>query len=300
MRNFPYLAGQGIKGIFKHIGSSLFSLSIMVFTIFLFGAAGAIMMNLRGFVKETEETVGITVFFDEGLSEEDIQALGLEIGERSEVQRMKYTSAEEAWENYKKIYFAGNEHLADGYAQNNPLANSASYEIFLKNIADQKAFVEYLKGLKGIRRVNYSSVVADGLGNVSSILQAGTTIILIVLLVVAAVLISNSIALSISIRSEEIHILRYLGASGGFVRAPLMIEGAVIGLFGALIPLTILWFGYPAVVEHIREKYVYIANIFRFLTREEIFRLIGPVSLGLGLGIGLVGSLWSIKKHLKG
>ena len=299
MRNLPFLIRQGFKGVFKHIGSSLFSLSIMVFTIFLFCGAAAIMLNINRLVKDAEENVGITVFFDEGISEEKIEEIGEKLGAHDAVRRIRYTSAEEAWENYKKIYFAGNEHLADGYAEDNPLANSASYEIFLKNVNRQTEFVEFAESVEGVRRVNHSNVVAEGLSSVESLLQAGTVVILAVLLVVAVSLISNSIAITISMRSEEIRIMRYIGATNGFIRGPLMIEGALIGLVGAAIPLLIVWFGYPAVVDHIREKYVYAANLFGFLSREEIFALIAPVAVALALGIGLLGSMLSIKRHLK-
>lgn len=299
MRNFFYLIGQGIRNIFKHVGASLFSLMIMIFTIFLFDAASAIMLNINSFVKDAEENVGVTIFFDEGLSESEIRQIGEKLGDYKGVQRMKFTSAEEAWENYKKVYFSGNEHLADGYADNNPLANSASYEVFLKDISKQMDYVEYAKSLKGVRLVNYSNVVAEGLSNVAAVIRTGTIIILVVLLVVAVSLISNSIALTISMRQEEIHIMRYIGASNGFIRSPLVLEGVLIGLIGAAIPLAVMWFGYPAVVDSIKEKYANLVNIFGFIFREELFRFIAPVSLVLGVGIGLAGSLFSIKKHLK-
>lgn len=233
------------------------------------------------------------------MTEEEIKAVGEEIGKYHDIQRMKFTSAEEAWENYKKIYFAGNEHLADGYSENNPLANSASYEVFLKDISNQMDFVEYAKSIKGVRLVNYSNVVAEGLSNVAAVLRTGTIAILVVLLVVAVSLISNSIALTISMRSQEIHIMRYIGASNGFIRGPLIVEGLFIGVVGAAIPLIITWFGYPAVVDRIREQYTNLVNIFGFISREEVFRFIGPVSVALGVGIGLAGSFFSIKKHLK-
>ncbi|MBO4838916.1 MAG: permease-like cell division protein FtsX [Lachnospiraceae bacterium] len=299
MRNLPYMISQSFKGIRKHLGTSLFSLAIMVFTIFLFDGAAAILLNLGNFVKEAEENVGITVFFREGLSEQDIKALGEQISASPEVRRVKYTSAEEAWENYKKIYFAGNEKLAEGFADNNPLANSASYEIFLEDMSGQKMFAVWLEGLPGVRKVNVSNAVTGALQNASSLIRIGTVVILAVLVVVAVVLIANGIAMTISQRQEQIHIMRYMGATNGFIRGPFLIEGALIGLLGALIPLLITWFGYPPVVEGIRNKYVNLANIFAFLPRQKVFAVIIPVSLALSLGIGLAGSAFSIKKHLK-
>jgi cell division transport system permease protein len=299
MRNLPYMISQSFKGIRKHLGTSLFSLAIMVFTIFLFDGAAAILLNLGNFVKEAEENVGITVFFREGLSEQDILDLGNRIGERPEVRRVKYTSAEEAWENYKKVYFAGNEKLAEGFADNNPLANSASYEIFLEDMSGQKMFASWLEGQPGVRKVNVSNAVTGTLQNASSLIRIATIAVLTVLVIVAVVLIANGVAVTISQRQEQIRIMRYMGATNGFIRGPFLIEGAVIGLLGALIPLLATWFGYPPVVEGIRSRYVNLANIFAFLPRQKVFAFIIPVSLALSLGIGLAGSAFSIKKHLK-
>ena len=299
MRNLPYMISQSFKGIRKHLGTSLFSLAIMVFTIFLFDGAAAILLNLGNFVKEAEENVGITVFFREGLSEQDILDLGNRISERPEVRRVKYTSAEEAWENYKKVYFAGNEKLAEGFADDNPLANSASYEIFLEDMSGQKMFASWLEGQPGVRKVNVSNAVTGALQNASSLVRIATIAILTVLVIVAVVLIANGVAVTISQRQDQIRIMRYMGATNGFIRGPFLIEGALIGLLGALIPLLATWFGYPPVVEGIRSRYVNLANIFAFLPRQKVFAVIIPVSLALSLGIGLAGSAFSIKKHLK-
>ena len=299
MRNLPFMISQGLRGIRKHVGASLFSLAIMVFTIFLLDSATAILLNLGNFVKEAEENVGITVFFKEGMSEAEIRQLGQEIAGDSRVKRMSFTSAEEAWENYKKIYFAGNEKLAEGFADNNPLANSASYEIFLQESTNQQGFVLWLESIKGVRKVNASNSVAETISDGARLVQGATLAVLGVLVIVAVVLIANSIAVTIHLRSEEIHILRYMGATNGFIRGPLLVEGGLIGFFGALIPLAITWLAYQPLVELIRERYMNLAKIFAFLPRAKVFALIIPISLALSLGIGLAGGAFSIKKHLK-
>ncbi len=299
MRNLPYMIRQSIRGIRRHLGTSLFALAIMVFTIFLFDGAAAILLNLGNFVKEAKENVGITVFFKEGISDQEILELRDRINAEPQVRRIRYTSAEEAWENYKKVYFAGHEKLAEGFADDNPLANSASFEIFLEDMSDQKTFASYLEGIPGIRKVNVSNTVADTLQNAASLVRIGTLVILTVLVIVAVVLIANGIAVTISQRQEQIHIMRYMGATNGFIRGPFLIEGALIGLLGGLIPLLVTWLAYPPVVNGIRSRYVNLANIFAFLPRQKVFAVILPVSLVLSLGIGLAGSAFSMKKHLK-
>ena len=299
MRNFFFLLKQGIRNIFRHPGNSLFSLCVMVAMIFIFISAYAIMININAFVKDAEETVGITVFFNEGLSEEQIKKIGEEIARNEEVLRMKYTSAEEAWEYYKSVYFDGNEKLAEGFADDNPLANSASYEVFVNDLSRQQAFARYIETIPGVRRVNYSNVVTEGLQNLARVLSAASLIIGGILLAVAVTLISNSVAMAISTRSEEIRIQRYLGATNGFIRTPFIIEGVIIGLLGAAIPLVLVRFLYPRVVENVRTQLISFSHIFSFLPVSEVLKLAIPAALILGVGIGLLGSLLSMKRHLK-
>ncbi len=299
LRNLPYLLGQGIRNIFKHKLASSLSLIIMVATIFLFSSAYAILMNVSAVVEEAESNVGVTVFFDEGLTEEDIWEIGDRIGADENIARMVYTSAEEAWESFKLIYFEGDETLAEGFAENNPLANCASYEIFLSDLSKQQEFVDYLRTVSGVRKVNYSNVVAEGLNNVGDIIRRTTMIVLAVLIIIAVSLISNSISLTIAMRADEIHIQRYLGASASFIRLPFLLEGAVIGLVGAAIPLVPLWFYYDKVLADVSEKLSAFGSFLNFLGRGEIFKVVTPVSLLLGVGVGLLGGVLSIRRHVR-
>lgn len=133
-----YCLKQGMKNICRNIWFSLASVATISACIFLFCLFFSVISNVQHMVKHVESSVGITVLFDESLGDEEIQALGQEIAGRSEVREMVYTSAEEAWEEFKQEYFAGNEELADGFADDNPLSGSASYEIYLNDISQQQ------------------------------------------------------------------------------------------------------------------------------------------------------------------
>lgn len=136
-----YCIKQGLKNICRNIWFSLASVATVSACVFLFCLFFSIITNIQFMVKNMESTVGITVLFEEGLSETDILALGATIGGRSEVKEMIYISAEEAWDSFQKDYFAGKEELAEGFAQDNPLAGSASYEIHLYDISTQDTLV---------------------------------------------------------------------------------------------------------------------------------------------------------------
>ena len=237
-----YCIKQGVRSIRKHKLFTLASVGTMAACVFLFCIFYSIVVNVQFMVREMENTVGVTVFFDEGLSEEEIQALGEVIGARSEVADMRYVSAEEAWETYKKDYFADAPELAEGFEQDNPLANSASYELYLNDIEDQQSFVDYLKTIDGVRKVNYSEIAATGLASINNVVGYVSMGIILILLGVAVFLISNTIAITITVRKEEIKIMRMIGATNFLIRAPFVVEGIIIGLFGAGIPLALVYY----------------------------------------------------------
>lgn len=299
MRNLSFLIGRGFRNIFKNPATSFFSLLVMIATIFLFSASYATLANIGSIVEQAEDTIGITVFFDEGLSETEIRKIGEEIGERKEVARMVFTSAEEAWESFKAIYFNGNEELAEGFIEDNPLANSASYEIFLTDIGDQQRFVSYLGSINGVRKVNASNLLAEGLSNLGRIIEMITMIVLTVLLVISVMLIGNSISVAIAMRKDEIHIMRYLGATNRFIRFPFMLQGMIIGLIGAAIPLAVVGYYYDRAVQSLSSRLMAFGTLLSFLERAEVFKVLLPAALLLGIGIGVLGSFFSMRRHLK-
>ncbi len=299
MRNIFFLIGRGLRNIFKNPMTSFFSLLIMVTTIFLFCTSYATLINIRSVVRQAEDSVGITVFFDEGLSEAEIRRIGEGIGAREEVSRMVFTSAEDAWENFKQIYFKGNEDLADGFIDDNPLANSASYEVFLARLADQQDFVEYLESIEGVRKVNASNLLAEGLSNLGRIIEFVTMVVLAVLFIISVMLISNSVSVAIAMRKDEIHIMRYIGATNRFIRFPFILEGVILGLVGAAIPLAVVWYFYDPVVHDLSKRLMAFGTLLNFLKRGEVFKTLLPVALLLSIGIGIAGSIFSMRRHLK-
>ncbi len=294
-----YCIRQGFHSIRKNKLFSLASVGTMATCIFLFCIFYSIVTNVQFMVRNLENTVGVTVFFDEGLSEEKIRAIGEVIEAREGVAGINYISAEEAWQNYQKDYFHEAPELAEGFAKDNPLANSASYEIYLEDLADQDEFVEYLKNVDGIRRVNYSKIAAAGLSGINNLVGYISMAIILILLFVAVFLISNTIAITISARKEEIRIMRMIGATNFLIRAPFVVEGLIIGAFGAGLPLVVVYYAYGYAVRFCLSRLNILSRILTLLPVGEVFRVLVPVSLGLGLGIGLFGSFFSIRKHLK-
>lgn len=298
INTFFYSVQQGFKNIARNKMFSLASMATMAACIFMFGLFYILVYNVNAMVQDAEESVAITVFFDEGLSEDQIQKIGAQVGARPEVKNMIFVSAEDAWESFKDVYFEGNEEYAEGFSEN-PLANSANYEIYLKDVSKQTGLVKYIEGIPGVRDVKQSQSVAETLTEFNKILSIVSGGIIAILLCVAIFLINNTITVGISVRREEIAIMKLIGATDYLVRAPFIVEGIVIGLVGACAPLILLYVLYDKVVLYIAEKFAFVGSLLEFVSPYILFQGLIPIGLALGVGIGLLGSMWTIRKHLK-
>ncbi len=294
-----YCFGQGLKNIWRNKLFSLASVATMSACIFLFGIFYFIGTNFSAMVQSAEESVAITVFFVEGVTQEQLDAVEEAISKRPEVESYNFVSAEEAWESFKLEYFEGKEELAEGFADDNPLANSANFEIYMNDISLQSALVAYLEELDGVREVNQSEVAAETLSDFSNLLTFISAGVVAILVAVAVFLINNTVTVGIHVRQEEINIMKLIGAKDKLVRLPFIVEGVVIGLVGSSLPLVVLYFLYEGVVNYVAEKFSLLGNFISFIPVADQYQVLVPVSLALGVGIGFIGSRFTVAKHLR-
>lgn len=278
------------------------SIATMAACIFLFGLFFSLVINFRYIVKNAEENVSVTVLFDEDADQATINEIGEKIKRYKGVTFVKYISAEEAWDDFKTQYFGNTEEAdkwAEGFENDNPLANSSSYSVYIDKIENQDALVQYIEGLNGVREVNQLKGATQTLSTFNKLISYVAVAIILILLCVAVFLISNTVSIGISIRKEEIGIMKLIGATNSFVRAPFIIEGIIIGLIGSVIPLILLFILYNKVVEYILTRFSMLNSVMTFLNVYQVFEVLVPVALVLGMGIGLFGSIITIRKHLK-
>ncbi|MCR4706030.1 MAG: permease-like cell division protein FtsX [Lachnospiraceae bacterium] len=290
-----YTIKQGFANIFRNKWFSLASVATIAACLFLFGLFYAILTNFQNVVKTAEEGVSVTVFFDEGISDEQIQEIGEAIKKRTEVREVKFNSAEEVWDSFKEEYLG---EYADGFTEN-PLADSANFEIYLNDVSRQSALVTYLEMMDGVRQVNKSEVTANTLSGINVIIGYVSIGIICILLAVSVFLISNTVMIGISVRKEEINIMKYIGATDFFVRSPFVIEGMLIGLIGSVLPLVCIYYIYVNVIQYISERFTILSGLMNFLPVEVIFKDLAPISIGIGVGIGFIGSFATVRRHLK-
>ena len=241
---------------------------------------------------------GYYCFFEEGTTQDQIDLIGREIANREEVASFNYVSAEEAWEEYKLIYFEGDEEAASAFGSENPLANDASYEVYMTDISLQQGLAEYLEGLDHVKEVRQSEQVANTLSDVNTVIGIISAAIIAILICVAVFLISNTVRTGITVRKEEIGIMKMIGATDFFVRAPFIVEGVLIGAIGAIIPLAILYAAYGRVISYAMERFQFLTNMISFVPVSSVFTILLPVGLILGIGIGYIGSRVTVHKHI--
>lgn len=297
--SFFYCLGQGFAGIKRNKVFFLASVATIAACVFMVGLLMSVILNVNYVIKEAQDTVCITVFFEPDYSEDDIKEMGTRIQDWEEVSHVEYTSPEEAWENFKKEYFENEPELAEGFANDNPLATSASYTIYLTDITYQQKVAERLESMTGIRQVNKSEITASALSDFGKIAGVASLAIIIVLLAVSIFLISNTIATGISIRAEEIRVMKYVGATDFFVKSPFVFEGIIIGLIGAILPLIVLFFVYRSAMEFVAEQLQTFSSTFSMLPLPYVFTMLVPVALVLGAGIGFFGSIIATNKYIK-
>ena len=268
---------QGLVNICRNIWFSLASTAIISACIFLFCVFFSVITNIEYMVRTAETTMGITVFFDENLTEDEIKDIGakIESDKSGIIKEIKFVSAEEAWDSFKSEYFGDEEALAEGFADDNPLAGSSSYEIRLNNSA------------------------ATGLASFNKILGLLFGVLIAMLLAVAVFLISNTISVAAEFRKNENRIMRLIGATNFMIRAPFVVEGTILGLIGAAIPLGVMLFVYRQTVEYVMNRFELLSGIIQFLPIGTFYPTMAAIALALGGGLGFFVSFFTIRRELR-
>ena len=289
-----YCIKQGIRNIFKNKWFTLASVATISACLFLFGLFYAILTNFQHVMKNAEERVPVSALLEAGLSDERVQEMSNMISKRSEVKELIYVNADETWETFAEEMNFGDVSIFT----ENPLEECAHFDIYMKDVSSQSELVAYLEAIDGVRKVNQSALTAQTLTGVNAIIGYVSIGIILILFLVSVFLISNTVTIGISVRKEEIQIMKYIGATDFFTRSPFVIEGIVIGFVGSLIPLVAVYFIYNEAMMYVAERFPFLSQIFEFLPVGTVFSTLVPVCIAIGVGIGFLGSFTTVRKHL--
>ncbi|MGN0243976.1 MAG: permease-like cell division protein FtsX [Lachnospiraceae bacterium] len=294
-----YCFSQGIINIFRNKLFSLASVGTITACLFLLGIFTSVVVNIQSVVDEAQEQVSISVFFEKGITEQKRLKIGEAIEDRMEVSTCTYISPEEAWAIFSEEFKDEDPELIAGFEDDNPLINSASYEIHLNDITKHDEFVRFVTALDGVRKVNSSSSTASGMSNLNTLVGYASMAVILVLLCVSIFLISNTVNTGISVRKNAIGIMKLIGATDAFIRAPFVIEGLLIGIVGSVIPIGLVYIVYDKMIEYIEARFHMISYLIHFLPTRDIMEIVVPMCLFVGIGIGFIGSFATVRKHLK-
>lgn len=294
LKKFNYIFKQAFLGIWRNKVMSLVSIGSVSAVLVILGIVLLIILNVSNFTVITKEKFDeIYVYLEDDLENNEIAEIGNKIRTYDEVLSVSYQSKEYALSQMKKDW-GENSDLLDGL-ENNRLPNS--YIIQLKNVENADVVIENLKGFSGIEEVKFYDDVVNKLSSAAHFIQNSGIVIIIILLLISIFIISNTIKITVVSRKKEIELMQYVGASNGFIRGPLVIEGLVLGLIGSLIAIIIVYNIYNYASNYINDKFFIMISSY-IVNPKLIINDIMIIFITIGVGIGMLGSLISLKKFL--
>lgn len=292
-----YLLSEGFHNVMKNKKSTGASLMIMCATMLIFGLFFLIGENVNHMMKELEANQGMQVFMTPKVSDEQIQGLEEKIKDLPDVAKVEFISKEQGMNTFKER-FGENARILDAYVgDDNPITDS--FIVTLTNLEKSEEVKTQIEGFENVKNIELRDKTIEALIKVTNGVRIVSAVILILLIVISVFIIANTIKLTVHARRKEISIMKYVGATNGFIRWPFIVEGIIIGVVAALISVLLLGIAYNSLMGQITSSEVFSNMGLSLLTFSEIFGLIITVYLVLGTGIGALGSIISMRKYLE-
>lgn len=285
---------QGFQGMWRNRSMGLASVTSISSVLMILGLVLIMVLSINNLVIDTKDKFDeIQIFMEDGLSDKNITEIEDSIRNNQGVLSVMYESKEQALENWKKDWDE-NAYLLDGI-EKNPLPNS--YIIQLKDLDYADKVVDSIKGMDGIEKIQYNKEITENLILVSNYIRLGGIIVTGVLIFVSVFIISNTIKITVASRKREINIMKYVGATNGYIRGPFIIEGVLFGLLAAVISVVIVYYGYGYFFNSVKETLFSMFTVV-LAPPKALFTDIAIIFIAIGVGIGALGSLLSLKRYL--
>lgn len=281
--------------MWRNRGMGLASISSISAVLMILGLVLILVLSINNVVIDTKAKFDeIEVYLDDDLTNEQLEAIEDSVRSNDGVISIMWQSKEEALLQMKEDW-ADEAYILEGIELDNPLPNS--YIIKLKDVEYADRVVNKLKSLEGIEEVKYYKDIIEKLMIFANYIRFGGIVIIGVLVFVSVFIISNTIKLTVTSRKREINIMKYVGATNDYIRGPFIIEGILFGFIGAAISILIIYYGYDYFFESANEKLYTLFKIF-LVPPTMIFKDIAIIFSAIGVGIGALGSLVSLKRFL--
>lgn len=289
-----YSLSQAKKNVARNGLMSVASLFTITCCLLILGLFTIITLNVNSFTEQIKDQCEIQLFINVGTSDERITELGDEILADDNVKEIVLYTREEMYEYAMNDIFEGREGLMDTYTEeDNPFSDS--YKITLRDITKSKETAAKLGQLNDVEHVENKQDVTNMVISISDAVRHLSIIIMLILLIISVVIISNTVRLTVFNRRKEINIMKYIGATDRFIRTPFIIEGVLIGFFGALIAFGLISWAYIALSNaFVHSEF----NVVELVKYSGIAPILCGLFLFFGCFIGILGSSLSMKKYL--
>ena len=292
-----YFLKEGFSGLKKNLLMTVASIIAVAACISIMSFSYCVVSNLQYMLDQMEDSIGISVFLKGDLTSEDIENMKTTISGLDHVTNVTYISPADALDQLKEQWGADEDIFIGLDDTNNPLSHS--FQVELDQIESQDAALAELQKIEGVDKVEYGQSLSEMLMSVSNVFQVAGILVMLVLGVISVMIIINTIRISVMNRRVEINIMKYVGATDWFIRWPFIIEGIIIGLIGAILPMLVGMPMYGKTVSLFYNHIPFVENFVRFRVVGDVFSFVLPAALIFGILLGVVGSVTSIRKHLQ-
>lgn len=292
-----YFLKEGFSGLKKNLLMTVASIIAVAACISIMSFSYCVVSNLQYMLDQMEDSIGISVFLKGDLTSEDIENMKTTISGLDHVTNVTYISPTDALDQLKEQWGADEDIFIGLDDTNNPLSHS--FQVELDQIESQDAVLAELQKIEGVDKVEYGQSLSEMLMSVSNVFQVAGILVMLVLGVISVMIIINTIRISVMNRRVEINIMKYVGATDWFIRWPFIIEGIIIGLIGAILPMLVGMPMYGKTVSLFYNHIPFVENFVRFRVVGDVFSFVLPAALIFGILLGVVGSVTSIRKHLQ-
>ncbi len=289
-----YLISEGFRNVLKNKKSTIASFMIMCATMLIFGLFFLVGENVNYMMQSLEKDQGMVAYMKKDVTEEQMKEVEEKIKEIPYVAKTTYRSVEDGFNSMVEIF---GQRLMEAYEGHNPL--KPGYMVNLTELDKSDEVKAQIEQIENVENVEMDSAVIQTLLNVANGIKIISAGILALLIVISIFIIANTIKLTVHARRKEISIMKYVGATNGFIRWPFIVEGIIIGIAAAVLSIVILGLGYNAIVGQITTSIITSIAGIKMLTFSEVFPLVITVYLALGIGIGALGSIISMRKYLE-
>ncbi len=293
LRTFSYFVKEAFKSMRRNGLMTLASISTVALSLFMLGVFLCGVVNLNNMAASLETQVQLSVYLKDDLTTNRIMETGKAVKSQPHIKELKFVTKDQALQDFKSRLGDDQKQMIDSLEGVNPLPNS--YIVTFENPQDVKLAAKELATVPGVESVHYGQDVVDELFKITQIIRIGGIVLIAFLAAATLFIISNTIRLTVFARRKEIAIMKYVGATNGFIRWPFVIEGMLLGCIGGLIAVACTGEFYYFITSEIEQSLAFFPLVPMF----PIFYQLAVALLIIGIFVGAIGSAISLRQYMR-